>query len=117
MNLDVLGCIAAALTTGAFVPQAFKTFRTRDTSGISLATYMVFTIGVALWLVYGVAIGSWPITFLCLRSNCDCAKGVRQLTNTSTFAVVAKWITLNELWLRIADNTAGAVKLRCECLH
>jgi MtN3 and saliva related transmembrane protein len=43
------------------VPQAFKSWRTRDLSGVSLAMYALFTLGVALWLVYGVLIGSWPI--------------------------------------------------------
>ena len=61
MKLDLIGSIAALLTTGAFAPQAFKTIRTRDTSGISLGMYMILTPGVALWFVYGVAIGSWPI--------------------------------------------------------
>ena len=37
------------------------TIRTRDTRGISLGMYVMFTSGVALWLVYGVAIGSWPM--------------------------------------------------------
>ena len=61
MNLNLLGYVAALMTTGAFVPQAFKTIRTRNTTGISLGMYMIFTPGVALWLVYGVAIGAWPI--------------------------------------------------------
>ena len=58
---DSIGYAAAALTTGAFVPQALHTLRTRDVSGISLAMYGSFTVGVALWLVYGLALGEWPI--------------------------------------------------------
>lgn len=58
---DTIGYIAAALTTGSFVPQAVLTLRTRDVSGISLAMYSAFTAGVALWLVYGLALGQWPI--------------------------------------------------------
>lgn len=62
MNLqDMLGYCAAALTTGSFVPQAVLTLRTRNVAGISLAMYGAFTAGVALWLVYGVALGEWPI--------------------------------------------------------
>ena len=61
-QLNWLGSAAACLTTGSFIPQAWLTFRTRDVSGISLGMYSAFTAGVALWLVYGVAIGSWPIT-------------------------------------------------------
>ena len=58
---DGLGFTAAALTTASFVPQAWLTFRTRDVSGISLGMYSAFTLGIALWLVYGVLIGEWPI--------------------------------------------------------
>lgn len=58
---DTLGYLAAALTTGSFVPQAWLTLRTRDVSGISLAMYSAFTAGVALWLVYGLLLGKWPI--------------------------------------------------------
>ena len=62
MNLiDSVGSVAAFLTTASFVPQAWHTFRTRDVSGISLSMYSLFTIGVALWLVYGLLVQSWPI--------------------------------------------------------
>lgn len=60
-GLDILGYIAATLTTGAFFPQALKTIRTRDTSGISLGMYAIFTLGVSLWLIYGIVAGAWPI--------------------------------------------------------
>jgi MtN3 and saliva related transmembrane protein len=56
-----LGYVAAALTTGSFVPQAWLTLRTRNVSGISLGMYSAFTVGVALWLAYGVSLGEWPI--------------------------------------------------------
>ena len=56
-----VGFAAGALTTLAFVPQVLHSWRTRDLSGVSLKMYGLFTAGVALWLVYGVAIGSWPI--------------------------------------------------------
>ena len=62
MNLiDVIGSLAAFLTTASFVPQAWHTFRTRDVSGISLGRYSFFTLGVALWLVYGLLLMAWPI--------------------------------------------------------
>jgi MtN3 and saliva related transmembrane protein len=57
----LLGYVAAALTTAAFVPQAVRTLRTRDTRGISLWMYVVFAAGVACWAAYGVALNSWPI--------------------------------------------------------
>ncbi len=59
--LDVLGYCAATLTTASFVPQAALTMRTRDVSGISLAMYSAFTVGVGLWLAYGIVLGEWPI--------------------------------------------------------
>ena len=64
MNLnmtDWLGYVAATLTTASFVPQAWLIFRTRNVSGISLAMYSAFTLGIALWLAYGVMLGAWPI--------------------------------------------------------
>ena len=56
-----LGFGAAALTTASFLPQAWMTFRMRDASGISLAMYGAFTLGIALWLAYGIRIGAWPL--------------------------------------------------------
>jgi len=58
---DAIGYLAAVLTTSSFVPQAVLTVRTRNVSGISLGMYSVFTLGVGLWLAYGVVIGEWPI--------------------------------------------------------
>ena len=59
--IDTIGSIAAVLTTASFVPQAWHSFKPRDVSGISLGMYSVFTVGVALWLVYGVLLYSWPL--------------------------------------------------------
>ena len=59
--IDAIGSIAAMLTTASFVPQAWHSFKTRDVSGISLGMYSVFTLGVALWLLYGVLLQSWPL--------------------------------------------------------
>ena len=60
-NMEWAGYLAAAMTTLAFVPQALKTIRTRDTRSISLGMYVVFTIGIAFWLVYGIALQSTPM--------------------------------------------------------
>ena len=59
--IDWVGYLAACLTPLSFVPQAMHTFRTRDVRGISLGMYSAFTLGVALWLAYGVALRAWPI--------------------------------------------------------
>jgi len=56
-----IGYFAAVLTTLSFVPQAWHTFQTRDVRGISLGMYSAFTLGVLLWLVYGVMLGAWPV--------------------------------------------------------
>ena len=61
MNTDWLGYIAAFCTTVAFVPQAWQVFRTRQTQDLSLGMFGLFTTGVALWLWYGLRIGSTPI--------------------------------------------------------
>jgi len=58
---DWVGYAAATLTTMSFVPQAWLTFKTKDVSGISLGMYSVFTVGVALWLVYGLLLQAWPV--------------------------------------------------------
>jgi MtN3 and saliva related transmembrane protein len=60
-SLDALGFAAGTLTTAAFVPQVLKSWATRDLRGISLRMYGLFTLGVALWLLYGIALMSWPV--------------------------------------------------------
>lgn len=59
--MEWMGYMAAVLTTVAFMPQALQTIRSRDTSGISLSMYVIFTIGVGCWFGYGVFLGSWPM--------------------------------------------------------
>ena len=58
---ESIGFVAALLTTGSFVPQAWHTFKTKDVSGISLAMYCAFTLGITLWLAYGLLLRAWPI--------------------------------------------------------
>ncbi|MDO8458368.1 MAG: SemiSWEET transporter [Burkholderiaceae bacterium] len=58
---ELIGYMAATLTTVSFVPQALHSFRTKDVSGISFGMYSMFTLGIALWLVYGLLISAWPI--------------------------------------------------------
>ncbi|SOY44376.1 conserved membrane hypothetical protein [Cupriavidus taiwanensis] len=59
--LDGVGMVAAALTTGAFVPQLLKIWRSRSAADISYGMYIAFITGVLLWLGYGVAIESMPM--------------------------------------------------------
>lgn len=63
MNLDLnhLGFAAAVCTTGAFVPQVLMVWRERGAPGVSVGMYMMFIAGVTLWLLYGLALDSWPV--------------------------------------------------------
>lgn len=58
---DLVGTIAAVLTTASFLPQAILVLRTRKTEGISLTMYAMFTTGVAMWLAYGLLTGAMPV--------------------------------------------------------
>ncbi|MGL4577021.1 MAG: SemiSWEET transporter [Burkholderiaceae bacterium] len=58
---ELLGYCAAFCTTISFVPQALQIIRSRNTRAISLPMYATFTVGIALWLTYGVLIQSWPV--------------------------------------------------------
>ena len=78
MSIEWLGYAAAILTTLAFVPQALKTIRSRDTSGISLGMYVIFIVGIGFWFLYGLALGSWPMI----------------LANITTFALAAVILAL-----------------------
>jgi len=60
-TITIIGYLAAFGTTVSFLPQAIKTIQTKDTSGISLYMYALFTAGTLLWLIYGVMIGSLPV--------------------------------------------------------
>ena len=62
MHVEIIGYIGALMTTAAFFPQAWQVIRTRDTRSISLAMYVLFTLGICFWLVYGVMIESFPVT-------------------------------------------------------
>ena len=89
--IDALGYAAATLTTASFVPQAWLTFRTRDVSGISLAMYSVFTLGIALWLLYGLFIEAWPVV----------------IANVVTFALAASILVMKlALGRKHADKPA-----------
>jgi len=60
-NADIAGLIAATLTTISFLPQAIKTIKTKDTSGISFLMYLIFCIGVIFWAIFGLIIEKYII--------------------------------------------------------
>jgi MtN3 and saliva related transmembrane protein len=57
--IDLLG--ATLLTTVCWLPQTLKVLRERDTRALSLRATGSFTVGITLWLVYGIAINDWPL--------------------------------------------------------
>ena len=76
--IEILGFVAAALTSLSWLPQAWRTVRTRDTRAISLWTQSLFALGTVLWLTYGLQIGSWPVI----------------LANTLTLVLVSMILTM-----------------------
>ena len=58
---NILGLVAGALTTVAFVPQLLQVVRTRSAKDISLGMFVIFSTGVALWLVYGLLTNALPV--------------------------------------------------------
>lgn len=63
MNIttEMIGYLAATLTTTSFLPQAILTIRSRDTQSLSLSMYSLFTLGVFCWLIYGIYISDKAI--------------------------------------------------------
>jgi MtN3 and saliva related transmembrane protein len=59
--MDALGLAAGTLTTIAFVPQLARILRTRSASDISWWMFGIFSVGVALWLWYGILLGALPV--------------------------------------------------------
>ncbi|MBT0587828.1 SemiSWEET transporter [Alteromonas oceanisediminis] len=59
--LHLIGYLAAICTTCAFLPQALKVLKTGDTHSLSLMMYIIFSTGVALWLIYGLLKKDLPI--------------------------------------------------------
>ena len=57
----IIGLVAAACTTISYAPQAVKTIKTKDTRDLSLVMYLILTIGVFLWLIYGLLVKNLPL--------------------------------------------------------
>jgi MtN3 and saliva related transmembrane protein len=63
---ELFGYLAATLTTVSFIPQVIQVWRSKHTKDISLGMYSIFTVGIGVWLVYGILLGSMPI----IIANC-----------------------------------------------
>ncbi|MBI3285066.1 MAG: SemiSWEET transporter [Burkholderiales bacterium] len=61
LSADLIGYFAACLTTSAFIPQAWLTWRRKRAEGVSLGMYVILVSGVALWLTYGILLHAWPV--------------------------------------------------------
>jgi MtN3 and saliva related transmembrane protein len=61
LYVELIGTIAALLTTLCWLPQTIRTIRTRDTASLSFSTFLVFVGGLIMWLIYGILIVSWPV--------------------------------------------------------
>ncbi len=59
--ISIIGSIAGTLTTISFIPQVYKVVTTKQTRDISLWMFIIFSLGVACWLIYGILIDSLPI--------------------------------------------------------
>lgn len=58
---DLIGYIAACMTTSAFIPQAWMTWKRKHAEGVSLGMYVILVSGIVLWLTYGILLHAWPI--------------------------------------------------------
>ena len=59
--MELIGSLAGALTTISFLPQVIKTYRSRCAKGLSLGMFLLFTLGILMWLIYGIGINKPPI--------------------------------------------------------
>ena len=94
-SITVLGLVAASSTTLSFLPQVWTILKTRNTQGISLGMYSFFTVGVFLWLVYGVMVGDAPIV----------------VANAITFTLAATVLGLTIHYNRKAKRGSNVVSL------
>jgi MtN3 and saliva related transmembrane protein len=60
-TIDMLGLVAGSLTTVSFVPQVLKIWRTKSGNDVSYGMFLLFSVGVLLWLIYGLALSAAPI--------------------------------------------------------
>jgi MtN3 and saliva related transmembrane protein len=81
-SVTVVGLVAGACTTIAFVPQTLRVWRLKRAEEISLTTYLVLTVGMLVWVTYGVLISSWPVII---------ANGVTVSLTTTILVLRVRW--------------------------
>lgn len=57
-SIEIIGLVAGGLTTASFVPQVYKTYKSKSADSLSLTMFMVFFVGIILWLIYGIYVNS-----------------------------------------------------------
>ncbi len=60
-DIEIIGVIAAILTTSGFIPQLYKTIKTKNVEGVSLVMFLILFVGIIFWLIYGFLIDSFAI--------------------------------------------------------
>jgi MtN3 and saliva related transmembrane protein len=90
-TVELIGGVAAVCTTAAFVPQLVRVWKLRRAEEISAATFLLFAFGTAVWLVYGLLLGSLPII----------------LANAVTVGIAAAILALKFKWDRAAAAPAA----------
>ncbi|NVO11377.1 MAG: SemiSWEET transporter [Bacteroidales bacterium] len=63
MNVEIIGIVAGVLSCTTFLPQVIKTYRSKSTDDVSLMMFIIAALGSALWLIYGILIQSFALTF------------------------------------------------------
>lgn len=61
INPEIIGMLAGILTTVAFLPQVYRTWKLKSAKDLSLGMFLVFVTGIILWLIYGIIINNMPI--------------------------------------------------------
>lgn len=61
LNVEIIGIVAAVLTSSGFVPQIYKSLKTKRVEGVSLTMFLVLFAGIICWLIYGILINSFSI--------------------------------------------------------
>ncbi|MBZ0220428.1 MAG: SemiSWEET transporter [Candidatus Methylomirabilis sp.] len=60
-SITLLGLLGGTLTTASFFPQVVKTIKTRSTKDVSFAMFLLLSVGITIWIIYGIKIGSVPV--------------------------------------------------------
>ncbi len=60
-SITILGLVGGTLTTVSFLPQVFKTWKSRSAKDVSLWMFLILSLGIVMWIIYGFLIDSIPV--------------------------------------------------------